>query len=168
MTLRAVERRDLERLNQFNNDVEIEVLGGGDPPIPQSLARLETHFDAGLGDKERDGTNFAIEVDGTCIGGCALFNFDEVARVCEIGITIGDRAFWGQGYGGEAIELLVGYGFRHFNLHKICLTVHGENERAIRAYRRAGFVEEGRLREHVWSDGAYRDLVHMGLLRAEA
>ncbi len=43
--LRAVTRADLERLCQFNNDVEVEVAGGGDPPTPQSLARLQADYD---------------------------------------------------------------------------------------------------------------------------
>jgi RimJ/RimL family protein N-acetyltransferase len=49
----------------------------------------------------------------------------------------------------------------------VWLSVHGSNERAIRAYRACGFVEEGRLRQHVWSDGQYDDLVQMGILRDE-
>ena len=84
-----------------------------------------------------------------------------------LGIGIGDKTYWGQGYGREAVQLLVDYGFRHHNLHKVWLEVHGRNQRAIRAYRACGFVEEGRLRQHVWSDGAYDDLVIMGVLRPE-
>jgi RimJ/RimL family protein N-acetyltransferase len=45
--------------------------------------------------------------------------------------------------------------------------VHASNERAVHAYRAAGFVEEGRMRQHVWSDGAYDDVVYMGVLREE-
>ena len=41
VTLRGITRDDLERLWQFNNDVEVELAGGGDPPYPQSLARLQ-------------------------------------------------------------------------------------------------------------------------------
>jgi RimJ/RimL family protein N-acetyltransferase len=168
VALRALSRDDLPRLHQFNNDVEVELAGGGDPPLPQSLERLQAEFDAGLGSGGRDGTSFAIEVDGVYIGGCALFNFDQVARRAMLGITIGDKAYWGQGYGREAVQLLVDYGFRHHNLHKIWLEVHGRNQRAIRAYRACGFVEEGRLRQHVWSDSAYDDLVIMGILRNNA
>lgn len=81
--------------------------------------------------------------------------------------TIGDKGSWGRGYGRETVGLLVGYVFRMLNLRRIFLRVHGRNERAIRAYRAAGFIEEGRLRGHVWSDGAYDDLVLMGVLREE-
>ena len=64
-----------------------------------------------------------------------------------------------------AIALLVDYAFRLRNLRRVWLTVHGRNARAIGAYRACGFVEEGRLRDHVWSDGAYDDLVYMAITR---
>ncbi|MEZ4865827.1 MAG: GNAT family protein [Caldilineaceae bacterium] len=165
--LRAMTREDLERQCQFNNDVEVEVAGGGDPPLPQALARLQAEYDANVGSGGRDGTGFAIEADGKFIGQCALFNFDHVARRCELGITIGDKAYWGRGYGTDAVRLLLDYAFRHHNLHRVALSVNSTNARAIGAYTRCGFVEEGRLRNHAWSDGQYIDLVQMGILRHE-
>lgn len=165
--LRASRRDDLARLCAFNNDVAVELAGGGDPPIPQSLERLQAEFDSQSSSGGRNGTGFVIEADGQCIGQCALFSFDQVGRTAELGITIGDKNYWGKGYGREAIKLLLAYGFRHHNLHKVHLRVHARNERGIRAYRACGFVEEGRLRAQVWSDGAYDDLVLMGVLRSE-
>lgn len=165
--LRAITRSDLERLCRFNNDVEVEIAGGGDPPIPQSLERLQAEFDADASKGGRDGARFAIEADGLCIGQCALFRFDDVAQTCELGITIGDKNYWGRGYGSDAVRVLLDYAFRHRNMQRVHLTVLGNNERALRSYRKCGFVEEGRLRKHVWSNGARLDLVHMGLLRDE-
>ena len=165
--LRAMTRNDLPRLCQFNNDLAVEVAGGGDPPMPQSLARLEAEFDARAASGGRDGTGFAIEADGQLIGQCALFNNNSVNRTAELGIAIGDKTYWGRGYGREAITLLIDYGFRHHNLHRIYLSVNGNNDRAIAAYKRCGFVEEGRLRSHVWSNGQYIDFVYMGILQSE-
>ena len=165
--LRAITDKDLERLCQFNNDLEVELAGGGDPPMPQSLSRLQAAHEAKLSQGDRDGTAFAIEVDNQFIGHCALFQFDQVARTCELGITIGDKNYWGHHYGREAVRLLLDYGFRFHNLHRIFLSVNGNNERAIRAYQACGFVKEGRLRSHVWSDNGYVDLLFMGILREE-
>ncbi len=169
--LRAIEREDLPRLLAFNNDIEVELAGGGDPPWPQSMARLAADFERNVAeggrDGSKDGVTFAIEAHGSIIGICALFAVDSIGRTAELGIAIGDKASWGQGYGRETVGLLVGYGFRMLNLRRIFLRVHGRNERAIRAYRAAGFIEEGRLRGHVWSDGAYDDIVLMGVLRDE-
>jgi RimJ/RimL family protein N-acetyltransferase len=162
-----MQRSDLERLCQFNNDVEVELAGGGDPPFPQSLDRLQAEFDASVANGGRDGMSFAIEADGKLIGQCALFRVDQVARTAALGIAIGDKNYWGRGFGRDALRVLLDYGFRLQNLRRIWLTVNGTNERALRAYRACGFREEGRLREHVWCDGSYVDLVHMGILRRE-
>jgi RimJ/RimL family protein N-acetyltransferase len=165
--LRAMAREDLEKLCQFNNDLEVELAGGGDPPMPQSLARLQAEFDEQASKGGRDGASFAIEADGQFIGQCALFHFDDVAQTCMLGIAIGDKAYWGRGYGREAVNLLLDYAFRLRNMRRVVLTVNGNNERAIRSYRASGFVEEGRLRRHVWSNGEYIDLIYMGVLRDE-
>jgi RimJ/RimL family protein N-acetyltransferase len=167
VTLRSIRREDLARLWEFNNDVEVELAGGGDPPIPQARERLLAEFDQEVAKGGRDGARFAIEADGIFIGQCALFNFDETAATCELGITIGDKDYWGRGYGRESIRLLLDYAFRLRNFHKVWLRVQGNNDRAIRAYRGCGFVEEGRLRQHVFSNGRYHDQIYLGILRAE-
>lgn len=167
VTLRGVRRDDLLRLWEFNNDVEVELAGGGDPPMPQALERLQADFDRDASKGGRDNTWFAIEADTKFIGQCGLFNINETARTCELGITIGDKAYWGRGYGREAVMLLLDYAFRLRNFRRVWLTVQGNNERGMRSYTACGFREEGRLREHVWSNGAFVDLVYMGVLRDE-
>ncbi|MEM9951244.1 MAG: GNAT family protein [Chloroflexota bacterium] len=165
--LRALERDDLGLLHQFNNDLAVELAGGGDPPMPQSLARLEAEFDQRVASGGRNGKDFAIEANDTFIGICALFNEDNLARTTELGITIGDQHYWGKGYGRDALTLLVDYAFRYHNFRKVWLKVHASNARAVQAYERVGFTEEGRLREHVYSNGQYDDLIYMGILRSE-
>jgi RimJ/RimL family protein N-acetyltransferase len=164
LTLRALEREDLPRLHTFNNDLEVELAGGGDPPWPQSFARLVADYEKQVAGGGRDGMNFAIVADDVVIGICGLFAFESAGRVCELGITIGDKDYWGKGYGREAVSLLLDYAFRLQNARRVYLRVHARNVRAIRAYLACGFVEEGRLRHHVWSNGAYDDLVFMGIL----
>ncbi|HLV78687.1 MAG TPA: GNAT family protein, partial [Chthonomonadaceae bacterium] len=73
----------------------------------------------------------------------------------------------GRGYGRDAIRVLLDYAFRLRNFRKVWLMTCSTNERAIRCYRACGFVEEGRKRAHLWSDGQYVDEVHMGILRDE-
>ncbi len=164
LRLRAARREDMEALCRFNNDLAVELAGGGDPPIPQSLERLLAEFDDEAAKGGRNGAAFVIEVDGRCIGQCALFQFDATAHTAALGITIGDRGYWGKGYGREAVQLLLDYAFRLRNLRRVWLTVNGRNQRAQRTYRACGFVEEGRQRNHVWSDGAYDDLVYMAVV----
>jgi diamine N-acetyltransferase len=163
--LRAVRAEDYPRLTDFKNDVEFELLGGGDPPRPRTLAAVTEFFDNLA--KDKSSVNFAIEVDGVFIGDCGLSHFDQRAGTAELGIGIGDRDYLGKGYGREAVALLVDYGFQLLNLRKICLETLADNERAIRSYQAVGFVEEGRRRAQVWSDGRYADVVLMGLFAAD-
>ncbi len=167
VTLRGLRRDDLEPLWRFNNDLDVELAGGGDPPMPQSIQRLEADFDRQAAEGDRDGAWFAIEIDGAFAGQCGLFDFNETARTAQLGIVIGDKRYWGQGYGREAVNLLVDYAFRYRNFRRVWLWVHADNERAIRAYRACGFAEEGRLREHMYSNGRYVDVVYMGVLHSD-
>lgn len=165
--LRAMRRDDLTRLWEFNNDLEVELAGGGDPPMPQSFERLVADFDREVAKGGRNEAWFAIEADGQFIGHCGLMHPDVTASTAELGIGIGDKAYWGKGYGSEAIALLLEYAFRFRNYRRIWLQVNAANERGIRAYRACGFQEEGRFRQHVWCNGRYDDLVLMGILKQE-
>lgn len=165
--LRDMRREDLRRLWEFNNDVEFELLGGGDIWEPQTFERLEAAFEESIRRGGRNGADFAIEADGVFIGRCGLFDFNPATQSAQLGIGIGDRNYWGKGYGRDALQVLLSYGFRLRNLRRIWLNVNSDNERAVRSYKAVGFVEEGRQRQHVWSNGRYIDLVCMGLLREE-
>lgn len=87
-------------------------------------------------------------------------------RHSQIGINI-MQAYQGKGYGSEAIEWIVDWGFRHANLHRIEIGAFEWNDGALRLYERLGFVVEGRKREVAWHDGQYMDVVEMGMLARE-
>jgi RimJ/RimL family protein N-acetyltransferase len=84
-----------------------------------------------------------------------------------VGISIGNRNFWGKGYGTDAMRVLLRYAFTEINLHRVTLNVFEYNPRAIRSYEKAGFVHEGRLRGMLNKDGRRWDILHMGILRQE-
>ena len=76
VTLRAVEKEDQEILWRFWNDLEVELAGGGDPPLPTSLERLRARFEREEREGTRDKTDFMMEVEGATIGHCGLFHVD--------------------------------------------------------------------------------------------
>ncbi|MCA0457910.1 MAG: GNAT family N-acetyltransferase [Chloroflexi bacterium] len=165
--LRAVKREDMNRQWEFENDAHLHFLDGG-KPRPSTLDGLLAFYDNTLSKGEGEEMNFSIEVDAKYIGHCGLHNIDQTARSCELGIEIGDSDYWGKGYGREAVKLLLDYAFKHMHMNRVWLNTHSENERAIRCYRACGFVEEGRLRQHLWLNGRYVDRVIMGVLKDEA
>lgn len=166
VNLRATTRDDMQQQWLFENDPELWFLDGG-APRPTKLESLLAHFDENASKGDENEVSFAIEADGRYIGHCSLHNFDERSRTCELSVEIGDKAYWGKGYGRDTIRLLLHYAFNHRNLNRVWLITHSENERAIRCYRACGFVEEGRLRQHIWLDGRFVDHVYMGTLKNE-
>jgi RimJ/RimL family protein N-acetyltransferase len=82
-------------------------------------------------------------------------------------ITIGERDAWGRGLGTEATQLMLQHAFERLGLHRVGLAVFSYNTRAIRAYEKAGFRVEGRLREAIQRQGEFFDEVQMGILAGE-
>jgi RimJ/RimL family protein N-acetyltransferase len=82
-------------------------------------------------------------------------------------ITLGERDSWGRGLGTEATELMLEHAFERLALHRVGLSVFSYNERAVRAYEKAGFRIEGRLRDAIIRDGHYHDEIQMGVLASE-
>lgn len=101
------------------------------------------------------------------IGTCQLHSIDPVSRAAELQIRLGEVGERGKGYGTEAIRLLLQFGFSDLNLNRIYLHVFSANTPAIRVYEKSGFIREGLLRQAVYIDGRYEDVILMGILRDE-
>jgi len=101
------------------------------------------------------------------IGTCAFSQLDGDNGSALFHITIGEPDCWGHGYGTEATALMLEHAFGTLELHRVGLAVFAFNERAIRSYRKVGFVLEGRSREAIWRGGAFSDEIHMSILADE-
>ena len=101
------------------------------------------------------------------VGTCAFSQLDGENGSALYHITIGESDAWGHGYGTEATQLMLDHAFGTLGLHRIALYVFEFNERAIRAYKRCGFVVEGRSRESIWRDGRWWDEMAMSVLESD-
>ena len=166
--LRHVEREDLPHFVAWLNDPEVR--HGLALYLPLSNAEEENWFTELL-KRPGDEQPLVIEVRGEAgwmmIGNSGFFKFDWRNRSAELGILIGDKTYWNQGYGTEVMRLLLRHGFTTLNLHRIFLRVFENNPRAIRAYEKAGFVLEGRMRQAEYRDGQYWDVLLMSVLSPE-
>ncbi|MCD4708299.1 MAG: GNAT family N-acetyltransferase [Candidatus Sabulitectum sp.] len=161
--LRAIKREDIERMHKFNQDVECHILNGILPHV-LPFERAEKMYERYV-EKDSEKERFAIEADGKYIGYCGLYLVYPGVR--RLGILIGDREYWGKGYGSDAVKLLLYYGFHYLGSRRIDLGTNAKNVRAIKCFKACGFVEEGRPRKVCWIDGDYTDLVNMGIMREE-
>ena len=101
---------------------------------------------------------------GRLVGTCAFSQLDADNGSALYHITIGEADVWGLGYGTEATRLMVDHAFGTLGLHRVALFVFEFNERAIRAYRRAGFVLEGRARQSIRREDRWWDELAMSML----
>lgn len=166
--LRAIEHEDLSRYVEWLNDPDVQ--RGISAVFPLSMTEEEAWFE-GLLDRPQAERPLAIDgLEGDRwrhIGGCGYSDIHPRAHRAELGIMIGDKRRWDQGYGSDAMRVLLRHGFETLNLQRVMLRVFEFNERAIAVYRKLGFVEEGRLRQAHYQEGRYWDTLVMGLLRAE-
>jgi|HigsolmetaGSP12D_1036236.scaffolds.fasta_scaffold01533_5 RimJ/RimL family protein N-acetyltransferase len=166
--LREYRREDLVPMRQWVNDPEIVGFLSDIFLYPHALEATQDFLDAML-EGRPDSRGFVIADRSTelYIGQINLDSIDWKNRVGTIGIVIGSAQHHGLGYGTEAMRLLIDYSFRELNLNRLELSVYDFNERAYRCYRKCGFREEGRLREKLYRNGRYVDVIQMGLLRRE-
>ncbi|HET9672988.1 MAG TPA: GNAT family protein [Actinomycetota bacterium] len=166
VVLRPIQAADRDRLYELVETIEVRALATNDPPLPLSLEEIHARDARWIEQAHADAAWFAIEVDDEVVGICGLHSIDHFHQRAEVGIRLG-KPYWSKGYGQDAVRTLVRYGFRHLNLAKISLRVLAHDERAVGAYRKAGFEEEGRLRIHTWYEGERRDELVMAVFRHE-
>ena len=101
------------------------------------------------------------------IGVVSLMNVSETHNSADLSVIVGSPQDREHGYGAEAIDLILRYGFEELNLHRVALSVFAFNDVAIAAYEKIGFQEEGRLRGALYRDGARHDAILMSILAPE-
>ncbi len=132
---------------RWESDLALSVLTG-DPTRPLTPEAIEADYErATKSGPER--ASFALYERATLrpIGTAGLRDINYAHGTAELGMGIGEADCRGKGYGTEATRLLLDYAFDALGLHNVWLRVYSYNERAIRAYRRAGFREIGRRRQ---------------------
>ena len=166
--LRAAEHDDVKKFCVWVNDPDVTRYLS--LYLPMSSVDEENWFER-MTKRDQAEKTLVIEVrDGDgwkMIGNCGVFGIDPVNSLGELGIMLGEKDEWNKGYGTETMVLLLRHCFDTLNLNRAYLHVYAGNARAKHSYEKAGFVEEGRLRESVYKHGKYDDVIVMSVLRSE-
>jgi RimJ/RimL family protein N-acetyltransferase len=160
---------DAASFARWSSDSEYLRLFGAEPAYPQPVGAHKKQLER-LAERTDQFTFLIYPLASADAKAVGLVELDGIAWAHGegwLGIGLGDRDYWGQGYGTDATRLILRFGFTELNLHRISLTVFDYNARAIQVYKKLGFVEEGRAREFLQRDGRRWDMVFMGLLRSE-
>lgn len=165
--LREICRNDIQVINSWRNNREIiETLGS-------SFRYINEETDVGWFNNYLSSRSSTIRLAicekaaGTLIGAGYLLGIDWINRSAEFAIWIGEKSYQGKGAGYFAVKEILNHAFKDLNLHRIHLTVFATNQRAINLYRKVGFIEEGCLRQVIYKNGCYNDMLQMSILNDE-
>ncbi len=165
--LRKPEPSDIEALYRQKNDPVVAAFLGGFSAkgyARSDLSKWLEYHNQKAGEVLRSIAHAETDI---CVGHVGLYEIDHRIRSAEFAIMIGDRSAWGMGLGTACTRFAIEFGFEQLNLNRIHLTVLATNPRARAIYTKLGFLEEGRMRQAQYKDGAYIDVFVMGLLRDE-
>jgi RimJ/RimL family protein N-acetyltransferase len=166
--LRAAERGDIPTFVAWLNDPDVRQFLFLN--LPLSVTEEEQWFETMQKTPPAEHVlviEIKIEDGWKAIGNTSFMGIDWLNRLAEIGIFIGEKSFWNQGYGRDTMLLMQKHGFETLNLNRIWLRVYEPNVRGIHAYENAGFQHEGKLRQAIFKDGRYYDVLLMSVLRKE-
>lgn len=160
-----LERHDLLKNYQWANDRELARFAGMNPS-PRSVLEIERWFEGVANNPEI--RIFSIKTaEGDYLGNIELRELDLRCGCAEIGILLGERAWWGRGCGTEALRLLLAFAFQDLRLHRLSARVLESNPRALHCFEKCGFLREGIEREAHYQDGRFWDVHLLGLLASE-
>lgn len=136
---------------------------------PRSLKEIHDSVKKIISTPHDDGVFFAIADLATdeYVGGIDLTSIDWIDKNGILSIVIASESNRNKGIGTEAATLLLRHAFRNLKLHKVELGVYADNVSALRCYQKLGFKIEGTVRDHRFMDGAYCNLIQMGILENE-
>lgn len=163
--LAPLAKADAPTIAPWYEDAEFMRLLDADPAFPKTVEEVEEMIAEMRKNKAHV---FALRrlADDVLMGMGGLDEISWSNGVAFAVVGLG-RPYWNQGYGTEAMAMILRYAFDELNLHKVQLTVFGYNPRALAVYRKVGFREEGVMREFLHRDGARHDLIMMGILARE-
>lgn len=168
VTLRTVEQEDVSFLHRGVTNPEIRRPMGS--PV-MDRGRFEEHLE------ESDADRFLVCLDGDDAG-AGLPDADDVERIGAATVEDADWkrpevTYWlvpdarGQGFGREALSLVVDYAFRAYDAPAVGAGAYASNDASRGLLESLGFVEEGRRRAYMFVDGEHRDMVQYGIRREE-
>nr|WP_280635571.1 GNAT family protein [Bacillus sp. 165] len=160
----AVRQEDAEVMARWGEDAEYLRNVDTDIALPRTKERM-----AAEGSSNSNSAYFRLRtIQGDeLVGFVALHSIEWNNRAGLLAIGIGEAKNRNKGYGTDALRLILRFAFEELNLDRVGLDVIDYNKSAIRAYEKAGFQHEGRMRAAVYRDGKHYDRVIMGILRSE-
>lgn len=159
--LRAPEPTDLDFLYQFENDTTLWPVSLSVAPFSKDV--LQQYLENATADiyAARQLRLMVCKLDDhSLIGTIDLFDFEPMHQRAGIGIALLQQQR-GQGFGAEALKLLLHYTSSILQLHQVYCSISADNDKSIRLFREAGFKEVGLRKDWLRTPGGWKDVVEL-------
>ena len=172
LILTAHTSSDTEKMNRWENDVELLNLSDNQPDgrEPESLEATRANIERVMrAAADTESIRYAIRKrdDAEFIGYGIIAHIDHYNQQCRLSVVIGEKQEWGKGFASEVLRAAIDYSFTTLGMNRIGAEIYAVNERSIRLFERLGFQREGTVRESVLKNGVFIDEYVYGLLRRE-
>lgn len=154
---------------RWNNDPELNRLDSEVPYEEEPFGTFKRRFERLCDDPSPSHRDFEIHdaVDEVLIGVAYVARISPHHRHALVGVTIGERDYWGRGYGKESLRLLLHYCFQEMGLHRVSAETFEYNVAWRQVVQSLGFTKEGTARDYLFRDGQYWDKEVYSLLESE-
>lgn len=162
--LRELERCDIATINRWRNDPDlIACLGAPYRYINYDVD--DQWYNQYLNSRSNTVRCSIIDHNDQIIGLISLTGIDNINRCATLHIMIGNAQCRSKGAGTFAVRTMLDHAFNNLNLHRVELSALESNATALHLYEKVGFIREGVKRQCVYKNGAYENMIIMGLLR---
>lgn len=164
-------RLDVDNIYQhfeWNNDPELNRLDSELPFEEESFGDFKRRFEQMVYRPHNHSQHFELHTeDGKMIGVAYVAGLNEHNRHATVGLTIGDRDYWGEGYGRNALQELLAHCFDELGLHRVATEIFDYNEAWEHLIESVGFEKEGTLRDYLYRDDRYWNKAIYSMLEDE-
>jgi len=161
ISFRKLESKDLSDHVRWFNDPEVSQYLGEQIRNGTTLEKQKKWFSSAS--KDNASKTFVIEVDKKPVGNVSLIEINNIDKNAGVSVFIGEKEYWGKGVAKKALEFIIDQGFTNIDIHKLWIHVFEPNKRAIKFYKKTGFIQEGYHTEMVRIDDKYYDEIFMSM-----
>ena len=158
-------------ISRWSHDLEYLRLVDVKPVYPLSTGQVQKQLDALEKEMEESKNAFYFTIrtrpEDRLLGFASIRWIEWTHATGWVRLGIGDRQDWRQGYGTQALNLMLEYAFNELNLYRVGAEIIEYNQGARRLFEKAGFHEEVRRRQALSRDGRRWDVLLYGLLSQE-
>ncbi|OGI87764.1 hypothetical protein A2995_00600 [Candidatus Nomurabacteria bacterium RIFCSPLOWO2_01_FULL_33_24] len=156
---------DLELFTRFFNDPEVRFYLSS--VFPKTIRDEENWFDNQVGKNDNVILSIETREDSRLVGLMGLHRINWISKTAFTGACLGEKEYWGKGYGTDAKMILLNYAFNTLNLRKICSTAYDFNKRSQKYNQKCGYQIEGLRKKQFFVRGSYCDEVLLAVYKKD-